>query len=468
MSQLLARSQLPFTVDEVFGWHARPGALERLTPPWQPARILLREGGLDGGCAVLGVPFGPLTLRWTARHRDFIAGRQFVDEQTAGPFRRWIHTHRFSEGPAGCRVEDDVDYELPLGALGRAIAGDAMRARLQRLFEFRHAQLRADLARHATARQLGPMRIAVSGASGLVGRALCAFLSTGGHDVVRLVRRASGPGELAWDPERGLIDRLALVGFDAVVHLAGASINRRWTAEAKRVIARSRIDGTRTLADAIARLPVPLRVLVVASAIGFYGDRGDEPVDETSTAGSGFLADVCHAWEAVAQPAARAGVRVVNARLGIVLTPAGGALARILPAFRAGAGGPIGDGTQPVSWISIDDAVYALFHLLTDARLHGPVNLTAPGAVPQVELARALGRTLGRPASLSLPSPLVNVLFGEMGRALLLGGARVAPRRLGETGYRFRHETLDEALSTLLGRRAPADAGHCEVSFAGA
>lgn len=467
MSQLLARSQLPFAVDDVFTWHTRPGALERLTPPWQPTRVLARDGGLDGGRAVLGVGFGPLTLRWTARHRDFVAGRQFVDEQTAGPFHRWVHTHRFTAAPAGCSVEDEVDYELPLGPLGRAVGAAAMRARLARLFEFRHGQLGADLARHASARQLGQLRIAVTGASGLVGRALCAFLSTGGHEVVRLVRHAPGPGELAWDPERGLVDRLALAGFDAIVHLAGAPINRRWTSAAKRAIARSRVDGTRTLAEAIARLPVPPRVLVAASAIGFYGNREDL-VDEDAGAGDGFLADVCRAWEAATEPATRAGVRVVNARLGVVLTPAGGALASMLPLFRMGAGGPIGAGTQPVSWISIDDAVYALFHLVADARLRGPVNLTAPAAVTQRELAVTLARTLGRPASLPLPSALVSAVFGEMGRALLLGGARVRPRCLVESGYRFRHETLADALPALLGRGTPADARRCEVSFVGA
>ena len=469
MTQLVARSQLPYAVDDVFAWHLRQGALERLTPPWARADVLARQGGVaDGGRVLLGLHQGPFSLRWEARHKDVIEGRQFLDEQVRGPFHRWVHAHRFAPTAVGCAVEDDVRYEVPLGALGRAVGGDWVRAQLERMFAYRHAQLAADLERHEDpiARATGPLRIAVSGASGLIGRALCAFLSTGGHQVVRLVRgRVSLADEIAWDPERGLVAPHALSGVDAVVHLAGENVGTRWTEAKKRAIRDSRVAGTRTIAEALARLPVPPRVFIAASAIGWYGDRGDEVVDEASAPGEGFLAEVCREWEEASLPAVRAGVRVVNARIGVVLTPAGGALAQMLPAFRVGVGGPIGDGAQAVSWISLDDVVYALHRALVDERLRGPVNLTAPGSVTQAGLAHAIGRALDRPASLRVPRFAVDALFGQMGREVLLAGAHVLPTRLLLAGFRFRHETLDGALAALLGRAAPPDLPALELSF---
>ena len=471
MTELVVQSHVPFPVDDVFAWHLREGALERLTPPWMRTDVLAREGGVaDGGRVILGLHQGPLSLRWEARHRDLVPGRQFVDEQVRGPFHRWVHTHRFTASDHGCAVEDDVRYELPLGALGGAVAGRRVRAELERMFAWRHAQLAADLGRHADprARATGPLRIAVSGASGLIGRALCAFLSTGGHQVVRLVRgRVSLADEIAWDPERGMVAPHALSGVDAVVHLAGENVGARWTAAKKRAIRDSRVAGTRTLAEALARLPVPPRVFVSASAIGWYGDRGDELVDESSAPGDGFLAEVCRAWEEAAEPATRAGVRVVHPRIGVVLTPAGGALARMLPAFRLGVGGPIGDGAQAVSWIALDDVVYALHRALVDERLRGPVNLTAPAPVSQRELAHAIGRVLGRPSSLPLPRAAVGALFGQMGREVLLAGAWVRPTRLDDIGFRFRWDTIDAALAALLGRTAPADLPKLALSFSG-
>ena len=469
MTRLVARSQLPYSVDDVFAWHLRPGALERLTPPWARTDVLARQGGVaDGGRVLLGLHQGPFTLRWEARHTDVIDGRQFVDEQVRGPFHRWVHTHRFAPTAHGCAVEDDVEYEVPLGALGRAVGGSRIRAELERMFAYRHAQLGADLLRHADplARAAGRLCVAVSGASGLIGRSLCAFLSTGGHRVLRLRRgRAEGDDAIAWDPERGLATPDALAGVDAVVHLAGESVGARWTAAKKRAIRDSRVAGTRTLAEALARLPAPPRVLLCASAIGWYGDRGGEVVDEDSPPGDGFLAEVCRAWEEATEPAARAGVRVVNARIGVVLTPAGGALGKMLPAFRAGVGGPIGDGAQAVSWSALDAVVYARGRALVDERLRGPVNLTAPSSVTQAELAHAIGRALGRPAALPLPRFAVGALFGQMGREVLLAGAHVRPARLVAGGFLFRHERLDDALGVLLGRAAPADLPALELSF---
>jgi uncharacterized protein (TIGR01777 family) len=437
-----------------FAWHARPGAFERLVPPWERVRVVERRGGLADGRVVLEVRQGPLRLRWVAVHRDYEEGRRFTDEQVEGPFARWVHTHGFrADGPDASWLEDVVDCRLPLGPAGEALGGGLVRRRLERLLRFRHARLREDLRRHRAAGARA-LRVVVSGASGLVGSALVPFLTTGGHRVDRLVRgRPAGPGEVAWDPAAGGVDAAALEGADAVVHLAGASLAAgRWTPARKRAIVESRTVSTGLLAAALARLRRPPRVLVSASAVGFYGDRGDEALDEASAPGTGFLAETCRAWEAAADPARQAGIRVVHPRLGVVLAGAGGALARLVWPFRLGLGGPVGSGRQVMSWIALDDVVGALHHCLLDERLEGAVNLTAPQPVSNRELGRAVGRVLRRPAVLPLPAAAVRVLFGEMGEALLLAGQRVLPGRLRETGFRFLQPEVEAALRAELGR----------------
>jgi uncharacterized protein (TIGR01777 family) len=445
---------MPAPVGELFAWHERPGALERLTPPWSPVAVLAREGGIrDGGRVVLGIPVvGPLRARWVAVHRDYVAGERFRDEQVSGPFARWVHTHRFAaDGPDASILEDSIEWALPGGALGAAVGGRAVERLLDRLFAWRHRTTAADLDAHAPCRATAAT-VAVTGASGLVGSALVPFLTTGGHRVVRLVRRQPrGTDEVRWSAEAPEpLD--ALDGVDAVVHLAGESIAaRRWTEAQKRHIRESRAHGTRVLAESLAALRRPPRVFVHASAIGIYGDRGDAVLAEASVAGDGFLADVCRAWEAAAEPLARRGTRVVHVRFGVVLTPAGGALAQMLPPFRVGLGGPIGSGGQWVSWIGIDDAVGALHHAVVTERLAGAVNAVAPEPVRNRELAAAIGRTLRRPALVPVPPVALRLALGEMADALLLSSARVMPARLAATGYRFRTPAIDAALIHVLG-----------------
>jgi hypothetical protein len=298
-------------------------------------------------------------------------------------------------------------------------------------------------------------RVAVTGASGLIGSVLTATLEAAGQRVDRLVRRPPAPGarEIRWDPEAGVVDAAALEGVDAVVHLAGESLAvGRWTPARKAAVRRSRVEGTACLARTLAGLRRPPRVLVAASAIGYYGDRGEEPVTEDSAPGTGFLPEVCRAWEAAAQPARAAGIRLVHARMGVVLAREGGALARMLPPFRLGLGGVIGSGRQYVSWIALADVVAALRRLLADEALAGPVNVTAPAPVTNAEFTRTLARVLGRPALVPLPALAVRLLFGEMGQALLLEGARVLPARLEAAGFRVAHPALEGALRAVLAR----------------
>jgi len=300
--------------------------------------------------------------------------------------------------------------------------------------------------------------VGVTGASGLVGSALVTGLTSAGHRVVRVVRGAgaasvAGQRLARWDPESGALEPSALAGADAVVHLAGESVaGGRWTEAKKRRIRSSRVDVTRRLAEALPRLERPPRLLVSASAVGYYGDRGSEILREDSAPGPGFLAEVCREWEAATDPAARAGIRVVRLRIGMVLSRRGGALGAMLTPFRLGAGGPVGSGVQWVSWIAIDDLVGAILHALATESLAGPVNAVAPEPVTNRELARTLGRVLRRPALLPLPAVAARLLFGQMADELLLASARVEPARLRATGFTFRHARLEDALRHELGR----------------
>lgn len=298
---------------------------------------------------------------------------------------------------------------------------------------------------------VGPMRIAVTGASGLIGRALVERLKREGHTVARLVRdpARAAPGDVVWNPEAGTIDAAALEGIDAAVHLAGENVGTRWTEEKKRRILQSREQGTGLIARTLAGLSRPPRVLVQASAVGIYGDRGDETVTEASPPGTGFLAEVGQAWEAASAPAEAAGIRVVKLRIGVVLTAKGGALQQLLLPFRMGVGGRIGSGRQWMPWISLDDTVEVILRALRDERLRGPV-ITAAGAVRNAEFTEALGRALHRPTLLPVPAFGIRALFGQMADEALLAGQRVEPARLREVGHVFHHPTLDATLAAAL------------------
>ncbi|MDG3010837.1 TIGR01777 family protein [Rhodococcus sp. D2-41] len=435
---------------EVFAWHARPGALARLSPPWASLRPIAESDSLERGRAVLGLPCG---LRWVADHDPaaYDPPRRFVD--TLGvdglaslPARlavpRWRHTHDFEAvGDDRTRVVDHVDSPVP-GLLLRA------------MFDYRHAQLAGDLRAHrlAEANGLRPLTVAISGASGLVGTALAAFLTTGGHRVVRFVRRsARHPNERRWepaDPEPGLLE-----GVDAVVHLAGASIAGRFTPAHKEAIQGSRIGPTRKLAELAGRSGGP-GTFVCASAVGYYGaDRGDEVLAEGSARGDGFLAEVVADWEDACEPARQAGVRVVNVRTGIVQSPLGGTLRLLRPLLRAGLGGRLGDGRQWQSWIGVDDLVDVYHRAVWDTALTGPVNAVAPVPVRNADYTRALAAVMHRPAVLPMTSVGPRILLGDEGaRELACACQRVEPAKLVAAGHHFRHPLIEPALRHLLGK----------------
>ncbi|MBI5691145.1 MAG: TIGR01777 family protein [Verrucomicrobia bacterium] len=297
-------------------------------------------------------------------------------------------------------------------------------------------------------------RVVLAGASGLIGRALVNELERNGDEVWTLVRRpSSADREIPWDPASGRLDAAALEGMDAVINLSGENVGAgRWTRARRDAILQSRVDATRTLVVALRNLRNKPRVWVNASAVGYYGERGDEVLDERSVMGHGFLPEVCLAWETHAEGAARAGVRTVMLRLGVVLTPAGGALAKMLPVFRAGLGGRVGSGRQWMSWVALPDVVGAVRHVLDEPRCAGPINLVAPEPATNAEFTATLGRVLGRPAVLPVPALVLRAVLGEMAEETLLASTRAVPRALQAAGYEFRQPTLEAALRQALGR----------------
>lgn len=296
------------------------------------------------------------------------------------------------------------------------------------------------------------MKVLVSGSSGFIGSALVSSLVANGHNVTRLIRAQPKPGaaEVRWDPAAGTIDAAGLEGHDAVVHLAGERILGRWTAAKKARIRDSRVKGTQLLAEALSKLARPPKVLLCASAIGYYGNRGDELLREESVLGTGFLSEVCREWEAASQAAAQKGIRVVQLRIGVVLSPAGGALGQMLLPFKLGLGGRLGTGKQYMSWIAIDDLLGIMQHALATESLRGPVNGVAPRPVTNLEFTKTLGRVLSRPTIFPMPAFAARLVFGEVADEILLGSQRVEPARLAASGYKFRHPELEGALRHLL------------------
>ncbi|MDH3524193.1 MAG: TIGR01777 family oxidoreductase [Acidobacteriota bacterium] len=461
MPTRIFESTIPTSPAQLFAWHARAGAFERLRPPWQRIEIEQPAPVEDGSRVRLRLKKGPFRFSWLAEHRDVVADRGFTDEQVSGPFARWVHRHEFeATATGGSILRDRIDYALPGGALGRLVAGRSVDRDLESTFAYRHATTARDLARHGRFGERRPLRVAVTGASGLVGSSLLPFLTTGGHTAVPLAREGSGaadPRQPRWSPEAGLREPETLEPFDAVVHLAGEGIaSGRWSPERKAGIRDSRVRGTRNLVHTLGRLRRPPRTLVCASAVGFYGSRGDQVLAETSAAGEGFLAATCQDWEAAALEAQGLGIRVVLLRFGVILTPAGGALAKMLLPFRLGGGGVLGSGRQYMSWITIDDALGAVHQALMDERLAGAVNATTPEPVTNRDFTKTLGRVLGRPTVLPLPAPAARLLLGEMADEMLLASCRAAPAELTKAGFVFDDPTLEPALARLLGKARPS------------
>ncbi len=445
-------SEISAPVEALRDWHFRPGAFGRLNPPWEKARVISAPGALvDGARAIIEIQAGPIKQRWIADHE--ITPDGFIDRQASGPFAFWEHRHLFeATGPMTSRLTDAIAYRLPMGLPGRIFGSALVRKKLERMFHYRHTVTRTDLARAVQNPPPRSLRILMTGASGMIGRPLCAYLETQGHEVHRVTRRATQPGEIEWDPERGLLDLPTGVTYDAAIHLAGENVaDARWSPEKKRRILESRRLGTRLLARTLAAMTQPPAVLISASGSGIYPPDGSIH-DEDSSVGDHFLSRVCQVWEEETAPAKEAGIRVVLARIGVVLSPTGGALQKMAPVFLAGAGGPIGSGNQRLSWIAMDDVLDILHRSTFETSWEGPINLTAPEPVTNRAFANTLARVLRRPALLPVPTAVVRAIFGEMADETLLADLAVVPRRLFSLGYCFRYPDLEAALRHILGR----------------
>lgn len=456
---------LPVSTDTAYEWHARPGALDRLLPPWDKVDIIRRSNGISPGTQAemqVSTPIGK--KRWVAEHlaaelpEDAQQGiRQFVDIALQSPFKSWRHEHTFLPTATDHTIlRDRIQFEMPMEAFGGGLAKGMVLGMLNQMFAFRHAVTLNDITRHHQYDTNQPKRILVVGGTGLVGQTLCPFLTTGGHTVVTLTRKKTNDdgSEIEWSPNEGKLDASDLEGFDAVIQLAGANLaDKRWTPEFKKLIRDSRVVGTRLLAERLTEVTEKPQVLISASATGFYGDRGDQELHEESPAGEGFLSDVSREWEAAAEPAREAGIRVVHPRIGVVLTPQGGALEKFISPFKFGAGGPMGSGKQFWSWIAIDDLVYGLFEVMMNESYSGPVNLVSPNPSRVNEFTKTLGRVMGRPSMIPAPAFALRLALGEMADALLLASTKVIPSTLQSNGFQFAFPTLEEAFRHLLGKR---------------
>jgi uncharacterized protein len=448
--QVGRRTEVDASLEEVLAYHLHEGCFERLAPPWQKMRLLERTGGIEPGARTVFYGWkGPIRFKWVAEHIEH-DGVGFTDVQRQGPFGSWIHQHDFeSLGDTRSALSDTVAASLPVGKVVPPFITKQVRTEIETLLRYRHLVTKDDLQDPLPR---GKMRIAVTGASGLIGSRLCARLRIRGHEVVELVRSKPSAGQVRWNPN-GDWDPSPLEGIDAVIHLAGESIGGgipRWTENKKRRILESREEGTRSLATGLAKLTNPPRILVSTAAVGYYGHRGDEVLNEDAGSGDDFLAEVVRRWEAAAQPARDVGIKVVHPRIGLVLAAKSGAMTPLLLLGRLGLFGPLGSGEQFWPWISLHDVTRGLEHLAA-SDLEGPVNLTGPGPVPQREFAKTLGRALGRPSFMPAPRFAVELLLGELGKVLLLSGQRAVPDRLMESGFSHAHSSLEDAMRDEFG-----------------
>ena len=453
-STYIAETNLPTPIEESFAYHERPGALQRLVPPWESVMLEHSDGNLHVGSRVimktkiLGVP-----LRWVAQHTEYDPPNLFADTQVSGPFASWDHRHIFSRSDSPQRpslLRDQIRYRLPLGALGQMFGSSKARKTIEAMFAYRHRLTRDDLqlsVDHPT----DPMTVAISGSSGMVGSSMTSLLTLLGHQVRPIVRSPDDNDQsiAAWKSHE---EASKLADVDALIHLAGKSIaSARWTDQVKQEIRDSRVIKTRQLCESLAKLANRPKVLICASATGIYGDRGDEVLHEESAIGDDFLADVAQQWEQACQPAIDAGIRVVHARFGVVLSPNGGALEKCLTPAKL-FGGSLGNGKQWWSWIALDDVVGSLYHALTTDSMVGPVNFVSPEPIRNRDFAKTLGRVLGRAALFPAPAMALRVALGEMADALLLSSCRVKPNHLLESGYKFRFTDLESFFRYSLGR----------------
>ncbi|MCB1136983.1 MAG: TIGR01777 family oxidoreductase, partial [Chlamydiia bacterium] len=424
------RSPIPVPVAELFTWHERPGALERMIPPWEHVEVIHKDSGVREGARVhLRMKQGLLSLDWIAQHGAYKRGAYFTDTQVKGPFSYWKHTHRFHSMSTGrSELEDQIEYSLPGGKLSNAGIGPLVDAKLRRTFAYRHRVVAHDLACAGRYPDLSPLRIAVAGPRGLLDDALCAFLRVAGHHVLRIVAAPHArPGDVLWDTKSGALDLSLLENTHTFVNLwAGHLPRRHWSQVQRKEMWEDRVHATRRLVEQLSQLSSGPQTFINASSMTYYGDTGERPLTESSEAGEGFLSQLYHEREQASYELHHS--RVINMRLGMVLSPKGGHLSKILLPFRLGLGGVMGSGRQHWSWISLDDFLYQCYHCIMTPQLVGPVNLVSPNPVRNYSFVKSLGRLLFRPTWLPMPESIAHATIGQAAEAFLLSSRRGIPR----------------------------------------
>lgn len=449
-------SEFPFSSKEVFDWHKKESAFQRLSPPWDEVRIIERSNGIEKGArTVIDVRIWPFWKRWIAEHTSYTEGTSFTDTQVTGPFAYWQHEHKVSSITENtCSLTDHIEYTLPLGLLGKIFASGMIKQKLDRMFRYRHSILLADLQDSVIAKESLIKNVVVVGASGFVGTNLCAYFDSIGLSVKKVGRKKSTTKDIAfWDPIQGDPNPEIFENADAVVHLAGESIAEGlWTNAKKKRIRDSRVLSTESLCKVLSSMKKPPKVFLCASGTGIYGDRKDELLDENSSHGKGFLTDVAEEWENACARAVESGIRVVNMRFGIVMSPAGGALKSLLIPFRLRMGEYLGNASKAyMGWIGMDDLLAGIRFCMQNEKIMGPVNFVSPNPVTNHDFIDSLEKVMDQRTFLPVPSFLLKLFMGQKAKELLLASTRAYPKKLIDQGFNFRHPTIDVFLKHILG-----------------
>ncbi|MGZ5470450.1 MAG: TIGR01777 family oxidoreductase, partial [Nitrososphaeraceae archaeon] len=420
----------------------------------------------DNDNSIFRIKLGPITFKWVAKHFGYIHNLQFQDKMIKGPFKKWIHTHSFiPQGPNQCIIEDKIDYMSRFGKIGSKIIQKRIKHYLNQLFLYRSRILVNDTILEKMTQEKGKS-ILITGSHGLIGSSLIPLLTNiGRHKITRLVRKVNNnnmslrPGtkkedkkSIFWYPEYDKLDHHELEGFDIIIHLAGENIFGRWTDIKKQRIFDSRVGSTKLLSESLTKLSNPPSLLICASAIGYYGDRPNEYLTEDSIPGKGFLSEVCQKWEKATKDASEIGIRVVNTRFGVVLTPKGGILQKLLSPFKLGFGITIGNKDQYISWVSIEDVIKSIFYSITNTSIKGPVNVVSPKPVTNLEFSDTLKKIYNPKLSVSINQNIPKLIFGEMSKEVLSTNTNVIPKKLVSTGYKFFNSELEDSLRFLLGK----------------
>lgn len=461
------RSLITCNIHDLFDYHTRNGVLERLVPPWSNLNVVDQKGGINNGAiSVFRINFGPITFKWVAKHFGYIQNLQFQDKMIKGPFKKWVHTHSFiPQGPNQCIIEDKINYTPRFGKIGSKIIQKRIQNYLNQLFLYRSRILVNDTILEKITQEKGKS-ILITGSHGLIGSSLIPLLtSIGRHKITRLVRKVNNnnidllPGTnkeekkiIFWEPKYNKLDPPELEGFDIIIHLSGENIFGRWTDIKKQRIFDSRVGSTKLLSHSLTKLSNPPSLLICASAIGYYGDRPSEYLTEDSNPGKGFLSEVCQKWEKATKEATEIGIRVVNTRFGVVLTPKGGILQKLLSPFKLGLGITIGNKDQYISWVSIEDVIKSIFYSITNTSIKGPINIVSPNPVTNLEFSDTLKKIFNPKLSMSINQNIPKLIFGEMSKEVLSTNTYVIPKKLVSTGYKFFNSELEDSLRFLLGK----------------